>query len=276
VKALPVKHRNAKTDEVTKRKRRKQKSHKDDDDTPRAFKQLMQLQKTGKGLKGLDDGRVQAAAGQKRKRNGEVQDASKDEEPTAEQTASELKIKPGERLTDYAARVDQALPVSGLIAKHNKVEGQREQRKTKHEKKLQRLVNNWKAEEAKRIEKAQEDWDEEDEEEDENAALWEAHAPAYGGGKGKNKAKKGGKGDDDPWAELKKKRDKPKGIFDVVQAPPQFSKVPKEFKIKDGARVDVNNVPNSGSLRRQEMLSETRKDVIARYRAMMQEKRGEA
>ena len=117
----------------------------------------MQLQKTGKGFKGLDNGRPQPTTGQKRKRNAgtETQTNAGTQDENVEKPV--LKIQPGERLTDYAARVDQALPVAGLIAKNNKADGMREQRKTKHEKKLQRLVNNWKAEEAKRIEKVQEE-----------------------------------------------------------------------------------------------------------------------
>ncbi|KIW03783.1 uncharacterized protein PV09_05086 [Verruconis gallopava] len=276
-KALPVKNATAKPTEgkhhISQQKKKKNKEQAYQDDTPRAFKQLMQLRKTGKGYKGLDDGpqkrQAQQKAGDKRKRN---QDDQEPEDRPSEEAESkpELKIRPGERLSDYAARVDRALPVAGLITKNNKVEGMREQRKTRHEKKLQRLVNNWKAEEARRIEKAEEEWDEVEEEIDEQKAMWEAHAPTS-----RKKAKRKGN-DDDPWAELKKKRDKPKGVFDVAQAPPQFTKVPKAFKIRDGAGVKVDNVPNVGSLRRQEILSETRQDVINRYRQMMQAKRGEA
>ena len=242
----------------------------------------MQLHRTGKGLKGLDDGRPEQSnsSGKKRKRKGEGDADATNPTPDSNtnddvQEPPKLKIQPGERLTDYAARVDQALPVSGLIAKQNKVDGVREQRKTKHEKKLQRLVNNWKAEEAKRIEKAQDEWDDAEEEEDENNAVWEAQGMDLA--TGKKKGKKGGRnGDDDPWAQLRKKRDKPKGVFDVVQAPPTFvGRAPREFKIKDGAKIGVSNVPNMGSVRRQEILSETRADVIARYRQMMQAKRGE-
>ena len=221
----------------------------------------------------MDNGRPQPTTGQKRKRNAgtETRTNAGTQDENVEKPV--LKIQPGERLTDYAARVDQALPVAGLIAKNNKADGMREQRKTKHEKKLQRLVNNWKAEEAKRIEKVQEEWDEAEEQEDENDAIWEAQNAGFADGK---KGKKGKKGkEDDPWAELKKKRDRPKGVFDVVQAPPQFTKTPKEFKIKDGAKIGVSSVPNAGSIRRQEILAETRADVIARYREMMQAKRGE-
>ena len=271
-----MKHSGGKVEEK-KRNKKKAKSRSNDDDTPRAFAQLMQLRTTGKGYKGLDNGRPQQATGQKRKRKAgdEIEVEPQTQIDDAENPV--LKIQPGERLGDYAARVDQALPVAGLIAKNNKTDGNREQRKTKHEKKLQRLVNNWKAEEAKRIEKAQEEWDEAEEQEDENQAIWEAQDAELLGGKKGKKGRKGRRGSDaeDPWAELKKKRDKPKGVFDVVQAPPQFTRTPKEFKIKDGAKIGVSNVPNAGSVRRQEILAETRADVIARYRQMMQAKRGE-
>jgi hypothetical protein len=272
VDALPVKH-NGKTKDGRPTKKKVLRDYQDD--TPRAFAQLMQLRKTGKGYKGLDDGR-QPKTASKRKRDAIATSINEDRANDEADAPSTLKIQPGERLTDYAARVDYALPVSGLIAKHNKVEGESGQRKTKHEKKLQRLVNNWKAEEARRIEKAQEKFEEAEEVADENDSSWPVQRDSFvnGSKKGK-KARRKSSDDEDPWEELKKKRDRPKGIFDIAQAPPQFSRTPKGFKIKDGAKVNVTNVPNAGSLRRQEMLSETRQDVIARYRQMMQAKRGE-
>lgn len=76
--------------------------------------------------------------------------------------------------------------------------------------------------------------------------------------------------DDDPWAELKAKREAPKGLHDVAQAPPSLKKVRQKFKVKDGAKVQVVDVPNAaGSLKRREELSDARKEVIERYRAMM-------
>ena len=185
------------------------------------------------------------------------------------------KIQPGERLQDYAARVDQALPVTGLLRKGQRIVSMRE-RQTKHEKKLQKMVNTWKAEDAKRREREEEEQELAEEAADEESAMWEARpgdsAVASRGRKGR-KVQRRGSDDEDPWAQLKAKREAPKGVFDVAQAPPQFAKAPKDFKIKNGAKVNVNDVPNAaGSLRRREQLSEARKDVIARYRQMMKGK----
>ena len=108
---------------------------------------------------------------------------------------------------------------------------------------------------------------EDDEDEDEGPVTKKASTPK----KGKKKDYK----DDDPWAELHAKRDKPKGLHDVAEAPPSFKSLPREkFKIRNGAKADVVDVPNAaGSLKRREELSETRRDVIARYREMMGAKR---
>jgi hypothetical protein len=63
------------------------------------------------------------------------------------------------------------------------------------------------------------------------------------------------------------------GLNDVVQAPPTFTKVPKDkFKVR-GARVEVEDVPKaSGSLRRREELGSVRRSVVEGYRAMMKER----
>jgi hypothetical protein len=62
-----------------------------------------------------------------------------------------------------------------------------------------------------------------------------------------------------------------------VQAPPTFSRVPKEKFRTLGARVEVDDVPKaSGSLRRREELGELRKSVVEGYRAMMKKAGGAA
>jgi len=243
------------------------------DDTPKAFLRLMQFSKTGKGPNGLDDG-ILKSVNKKRKhaQNGEqaaiselVQDA-----PIPVPT-----ILPGERLGDFAARVDQSMPIIGL-ARKGKVGGERQ---TKHEKKLQKMVNTWKEEEARRLEKVSEAYDIAEQEEDEEQALLEAKMGTMpkSGMEGGRKGKKKNNQDDDPWAELEAKRERPKGIHDIVQEPPSFTSMPKEtFKVRDGAKVIVADVPNkAGSLKRREELGEARKDVITRYREMMAQQRAD-
>ena len=58
------------------------------------------------------------------------------------------KIQPGERMSDYNARVDQAIKISGLIQKGKAVEGIKE-RRTKKEKQMHKLYATWREEEAK-------------------------------------------------------------------------------------------------------------------------------
>ncbi|KAF2398808.1 hypothetical protein EJ06DRAFT_557989 [Trichodelitschia bisporula] len=253
----------------TKSRKRKQQGEKDND-TPRAFQRLMRLRENGKIPSGLDNGETRLA--KKRKQNKE---AAKGAEKT-EEAKPVMKILPGESMADFSARVNQALPIAGLAKKGKKVEGVKE-RTTRHNKKLQKLVNDWKKEDAKIKEKEEEALELAEEEEDEKHAMLEdktAEIPVPGK-KGKKAKRKRVAGeidddDDDPWKVLEASRTKPK-IHDVAKEPPQFTKLPTEkFKVRNGAKVQVTNVPNAaGSLRRREELGEERKSVIEKYRQMM-------
>ncbi|KAF2138655.1 uncharacterized protein K452DRAFT_255400 [Aplosporella prunicola CBS 121167] len=248
------------------------------DDTPKAFLRLMQLGQTGKGFNGLDNG--DAPRGKKRKTN-EAQAAKTQKSEPAKPAAEMPKILPGERMSDFAARVDQAIPVAGLARKGKNIEGVKE-RQTKTEKRIQKMISDWRVEEAKIKEREEEEQELAEEEAEEQGVTWEdKNAP-------EQKSKKKGKRkrqigevddkDDDPWAVLKAKRDEPKGINDIVQAPPTFNVIPKEkFKVKNGAKVRVDNIPNSaGSLRRREELGATRQSIIDSYREMMAAKKNAA
>ena len=126
-----------------------------------------------------------------------------------------------------------------------------------------------------------------EEEEDETNALWEdktADLPSLHPASSKKGKKKGrrklviGEVDDgrgDEWEQLKKKREERKGLHDVVQAPPSFERIPREiFKVKDGAKVEVGNVPKAGgSLRKREELGVERQGIIETYRKLMAAKR---
>lgn len=235
------------------------------DDTPRAFARLMHLQSTKKRQRsGLDDGEDRRASKKKRKSPTSQENLNRVEELEAIRKPEAPKILPGERLADFAARVDQALPVGGLKAKGKvKIEGLKE-RQTKKEKKMHRMYAAWREEDAKRKEKLEE---QKELEEDAEAEI-DGHADLFASNK---RAKKRGRGDeDDPWAELKAKREGRKGLNDVVQSPPNLKAVPKEkFKVKHGAKVDVENVPAAaGSLKKREELGQARREVIERYRAM--------
>ena len=176
--------------------------------------------------------------------------------------------------------MDQALPLSGLNTKGKKVEGIKD-RQTKHEKRLRRMQTQWREEEARIQEKEEEEREAaEDEWEEQLAGLDKSSretmmSSGKVGGKSKKKRKGRALGEidnneEDPWAVLKQRREAPKGVFDVVQAPPRFEKIPREiFK-----GVNVNDVPkNAGSLRRREQLGEARANIIKSYRSMMADKR---
>ena len=231
---------------------------------------------------GLDDGIVKS---KKRKRAAEVSEQNQLAEPKLIDTIP--RIKPGERMVEYSIRVDAALPVSGLINKGGKgakdLPGVKNPR-TKMERKMHRMYKEWREVEAKRKEQAEEERAEiEDEELDDESSGRVRGAMVKGG---KRRRKGPGSNDEDPWAAVGRNRDVQSrtgkgssggliGLHDVVQAPPQFSKVPKEkFKVMDRAKVDVLDVPTSaGSLRRREELGQARRSVVEGYRQMMRERK---
>lgn len=233
----------------------------------------MRFQTAGKRPSGLDNGDP-APRAKKRKHGQEAVPPSSSIKPAQTMPT----ILPGERLADFSARVDQALPVAGLARKGKNIAGIKE-KQTKMEKRLQKMQNEWRKEEARIREREEEERELAEEEEDEQDELYgDALREVEAGGK-KGKKKRGrmiGEDgvDDDPWAVLRAKA-KPIALHDVVQAPPQLKSVPKEkFKVRDGAKVQVADIPNAaGSLRRREELGETRKSIIERYRQMMESKR---
>lgn len=234
----------------------------------------MQLYKTGKSKSGLDDGH-DTPKGKKRKRGQDEAATQQPPEESVTEGARNLKIQPGESLRDFSARVDQAIPVAGLVRKGKPIKGA-EERRTKHEKRLRKMQAAWREEDARIKEKEAEAKELAEEEKDERRATYGDETVDFETG-GKQGKRKGGhdKDDPDPWAGLRKTREQPKGLHDVAQAPPQFTKIPKEkFKVRNGAKVNVEDVPNAaGSLRRREELGETRKSIIESYRRMMEDKR---
>ncbi|KAK0123746.1 hypothetical protein ONS95_008753 [Cadophora gregata] len=303
----------------TKNNNKKRKRKDTDDDTPKAFQRLMAFAQGKKLPKGLDDGvretkkeakkkRVEAEAQAKSKSNQDG-DAEEDTDipiklekepakPTAAPTTNTPTIRPGERLSDFSARVDAALPVAGLINKsvrNGKDPLGLKVGRTKTEKRMHRMYDEWRAEEARIQEKRMEarELAEEDEmdSDGEGQVRWKVPdtsagvGAAAGGKKNKKKGKKGRKkvfgevddGEDDPWANIGKNRGEVKaGLNDVVLEPPTFNRPPKEkFKVKGtgGAAVEVGDVPRkSGSLRRREELGAVRTEVVRGYREMMKGK----
>lgn len=272
-----------------------------EDDTPKAFRRLMQYSSTGRrALSGLETGEKNRE-NKKRKREGADKKDDSNKKPArtepqqAEASSKEAKqvmpkILPGEKLSDFAARVDRTLPLSAMT-KSSQPGGAnvRDHKMTKHEKHLRRLQAGWREEEAKIREREEADREERAAEMEEQLEImkeWEAEAR---GGKAKKKGtvpkkkKKGAEGDaedsgdddPDPWAKLKKRdKERQANPFDFAQAPPQLTKPREIFKVRGGAKVDVANVPNAvGSLRRREELAGERRNIVEEYRRLMAEKR---
>lgn len=242
----------------------------DADDTPRAFLHLMAFSKGFKPPPGLDDGIPPA----KRQRL----DGGKPRTPSVRETrtipAAIPKIMPGERMADYSARVDAALPVGGLI---NKGRGKDlpnvKKPQTRMEKRLQKMQKEWREVDARWRKKLA------DAREDANEAEDLTGSMALNPRQIKKKSRKGNNGDDeDPWVVVGNSRKEHTsglvGLHDVVQAPPQL-KAPKEkFKVLNGTKVNVANIPSaSGSLHRREALGEARETIVEKYRELMAAKR---
>lgn len=270
---------------TAKRSNKKRKRPDAEDDTPKAFVRLMAFAQGKKLPKALDDGVKPTKAEKKRKLAAATAEGAADR--VVEEKAEVISIRPGEKMSDFSARVDAALPVSGLINKSvrsGKDPLGLKVGRTKTEKRMHRMYDEWRAEEARIQERRQAALElaEEQEEDSDGQVRWKEQVPTESKTKsGKNKKKKKGKkigevddGEDDPWQAVAAKRGEAKVAFgDVVQAPPVFTKAPKEkFKVR-GARVEVEDVPKaSGSLRRREELGGVRREVVEGYRRMMAEK----
>jgi len=267
------------TTELTTARKRKRKAEKDDD-TPKAFTRLMSFREGKRLPKGLDDGMKTT----KRQKHSESEKATIPTESVAELSNARIEIptiQPGEGMSDFAARVDAALPLSGLLNRTRK--GGKDPlglkvARTKKEKKMHRMYDEWREQDRKIKEKRQEAIELAQEDEDEELGVkWKVDMEStILGARKKRKGKKSkvigeaNDGDDDPWAAITRARNEaPKRLNDVVQAPPQFSNLPKE---KFKARVNVEDVPKaSGSLRRREELVEVRKSVVEGYRQMIKD-----
>jgi hypothetical protein len=254
-------------------KKRKRKEGKGDD-APRAFKRLMALAEGKKLRSGLDDGVVLTK--KQKKANAAAKDNGEPETVVEEEKRTLPTIRPGERLSEFAHRVDSELPLGGLVkktVKNGKDPLGAKVWRTKKEMKMHKLYDEWRLQDQKIKERKAEEQelaeDREIEEEEATGVSWKTIEASTGGRKKKKRVK-----DDDPWAELAKKRGEAErsGRRDVVKAPPEL-KAPTN-KLVRGAAVKVTNVPKAaGSLRQREELAELRDDVVASYRKLMSAKR---
>ncbi|KAJ6784198.1 hypothetical protein PWT90_09212 [Aphanocladium album] len=257
---LPVNSKNAGPSNGTSRQAKKRRQAKSDDDAPRAFKRLMAFSSGKKFHSGLDDGR--------------------NKKPTtteASQANEKLQIKPGEDLRAFAARVDAAMPLAGISTKSGikgskDLDGIKVQR-TRKERKMHKLYDQWREEEQKIQDQREEEKELAAERELENDGAGILSTSILDDEEGPKKKKKGKRGnnavEEDPWADLKKKRGEVKhSLNDVAEAPPELhKKQSKLLKIVGTATVNVGSAPKAaGSLRRREQLEEERQDVVEAYR----------
>jgi hypothetical protein len=268
-----------------------------EDDTPRAFRHLMQYQQTGRRApSGLETG--ERPNKRKRKATEDATASSKkptkaaepQPKPAAKEKTEMPKIMPGERLAEFAARVDREMPLSQMTksVKTSDAKNKEQHKRTKHEKHLLRLQKGWREQEAKLRDKEQEEREEREDEMEVELRQWKEWEIEAGGKKKKAAAAKKKKGkntngnasdsgddDPDPWAKLKKRdEERKKNPFEVAQAPPQLVKPREIFKVRGGAKVDVANVPAAvGSLRRREELAGERRNIVEEYRKLMAAKR---
>ncbi|KAE8147616.1 hypothetical protein BDV25DRAFT_160005 [Aspergillus avenaceus] len=271
-----------------------------EDDTPKEFRRLMQFQTKGK----QGPTKPEAGENKKRKRGGDEGSATSRKKSAADTTAAAVeelnakaeaqampKILPGEKLSDFAARVDREMPIAGMKKSDKPASADlpkvRETRVTKHEKHLLRLQRMWRKEEAEIQEREAAEREEREAEMEDQLHLWQEWDEEAGKGKAK---KKGGGAkrnkaagpaassakESDPWAKLKKKdrMNKPANPLETAEAPPQLIKPREIFKVRGGAKVDVANVPTAvGSLRRREELASERRNIVEEYRKLMAAKR---
>ena len=157
--------------------------------------------------------------------------------------AEELKIRPGERLSDFNARVNAALPLTGIVKKSvagaaggKDPLGLAKQYRTRQERKLHKLYDQWRKDDIKIKEREAEERELVQERED---ALDESLGVKWRldfqeGSKKKTKRNKGGSGnnyagddDDDVWAAFNRKKTAETkstvraGVHDTVGAPPE-------------------------------------------------------
>ncbi|KAK3325712.1 hypothetical protein B0H66DRAFT_135589 [Apodospora peruviana] len=247
------------------------------DDAPRAFKRLMAFASGHKTRNGLDDGNEK---GKKKSAKKPAPEAA----PASDSKKEELTIRPGEKMGEFAQRVDAALPLGGLVgkAKNGQDPLGLKTKRTKKERKMHKMYDEWREQDKKIKEKREEELEELEEREMDNEALgvsWKLDADQNGK---KKKSKRGkyigeaGGEEEDPWEEIKRKRGEAKvGLNEVAEAPPDLAKLSKKkMLVVGGASVAVDDIPKAaGSLAKREELQSIREQVVASYRQMMTERR---
>lgn len=215
------------------------------DDTPKAFARLMAMQQGRKIKSGLDDGIKDSKTSKKTKRAGKStakvndgqpnvsseaeaappEDDDDDEQqgdtatmsgqdPTSNPPPSKpLTILPSERLSDFALRVDQSLPLASITKRNTaggKIPGLNiKTPQTKHNKRLGRMIKDWRATDAKLKDKREDQEADMAEQNEEDSLLWLGVDASGAGGKsakGKKMRRRELEDQADPWKRLVRKR----------------------------------------------------------------------
>ena len=253
---LPVTSKVSSIPTGTSRQAKKRRKAKAEDDTPRAFKRLMAFKQGQNTGAGLDDGKKYKPA--------------KSEHKTPEEAPQ---IRPGEDLRAFSARVDASLPLAGISSKSQVKDGKDvlglKVPRTRKERKMHKLYDQWRAEEQKIQDQREEEKELAEEKElDDDAAGTMSASMLNEINSSKKNGKKGRAREEDPWAQLKRDRGEVRNsLNDVAQAPPELHKQQTRLLKVAGAGVNVGSAPKAaGSLRRREELEEARQDVVEAYR----------
>lgn len=226
------------------------------DDTPRAFRRLMAIAGGKRTRSGLDNGVQKETKRQKKERRAQelavasaaaaaeagVEGAElkmlEDAAAPAADNSEKLTIRPGEKLADFNRRVDAALPLAGIVKNalpnssgSKDPLGLAKTFRTKQERKLHKLYDQWRVDDVKikeQREEAKEELDEKDAELDEEFGVkWRVDLNPT-----KSKKSKGGSGNNygggDIWSDFNRKRAKATklnavraGVHNSVEAPPE-------------------------------------------------------
>ena len=219
------------------RAKKKRKTRQQSDDAPRAFTRLMAFANSRSQNTGKSQGEDQVVGKQRRPQ-------ADGEGPESAQACKELpKILPGENMRDFAARVNTEIPVT--VKDTRKIKSGKDplglkQFRTKKERQMHKLYDQWREEERK-VQERKEEEAELAAERDIESGLFQMSSAAGVGGEdafrecGKGSAKKRRAKEDDPWEEMRKKRgEKRPSLRDVALAPPDLTALKKFKKLPTG------------------------------------------
>ena len=229
------------------------------DDSPRAFKRLMHLVPPTNG-KSISS------------RNGHLtHNKPKSTRGKDDACDAQLRVRGGEKLSDFGARVDQALPIANLVKKSNK------RSKTIH--KSHQISANDTMQSVCHVKKDKGMQKEAPNADADCSTTFQLNtsrgandlvSTVANPGKKKRRQLSDAEIHKNPWSVLEVKRNKPLGLHDIAKSPPELQTLRRASKKNNlgavGCRTNI-------SLKRREDLEKAREAVIKDYRRRMAEKR---